>query len=346
MNIDYSQLLKKVKERHERKLNDHLLVIDGTNTLIRSFSLVKHLNTEGTHIGGMVGFLRSLGFLVRTLEPTRVICVFDGQGGSVNRKHINPEYKAQRVHTRLTNWGLYNSKEEEKEALYGQYERLTEYLKCLPIQTLCLDKLEADDIIAYLALNASKSKKKITIVSTDKDFLQLVNTEISVYSPVKKVLYTPSNIQEALQVPSSNYNVVKALLGDDSDNLEGVKGLGLKTLLKHIPEIGVREGFTLEEVYSHCERHMEGKKILATIIDSWDKVETNYTLMNLHQTVLSTGEIEEIREKLSHPIPKLQSYVFLHLMDQDKIEGITTNTEGWLQVFGELDQIGRKVLVN
>ena len=113
---DYKDILKNLKQTPPRALNDHILIIDGMNTLIRSFSLLKAMNPSGAHVGGLVGFLRSLGFVTRTFDPTRVIVVWDGKGGSGNRQNIDPNYKAQRATSRITHWGLYDSKEEEMDS--------------------------------------------------------------------------------------------------------------------------------------------------------------------------------------------------------------------------------------
>ena len=333
---DYTNILSKLQNAPPRKLNDHILIVDSMNTFIRSFSTLKAMNPQGHHIGGLVGFLRSLGYLVRTVDPTRVICVFDGKGSSTNRKNIDPNYKAQRQHVRITNWGMYDSKQEEYESMSAQLERLKDYLDYLPVQCLTMEKLEADDIIAHLALEASKSGKKVTIVSSDKDFLQLIDGNINVYSPIKKTLFTVDNIQEELGVLPQNYNIVKALLGDNSDNLSGVKGLGLKTVIKEFPEIVNTPGYTLQKIYDECEKNIDGKSIFAKIIYDWERVKTNYQLMNLHEGVLDDKEILHILSVLKEPTPALQSGAFLHMLDTDKIESITKNTEGWLENFRPL----------
>ena len=177
----YDDILNNLKETPPRALNDHILVVDAMNTLIRSFSLLKAMNPSGAHVGGLVGFLRSLGYVTRIFDPTRVIIVWDGKGGSANRKNIDPNYKAQRATSRITHWGLYDTKEEETEALIGQLYRTQDYLECLPVHQLVMEKLEADDIMAWIAKKASGSNvKKCTIVSSDKDFLQLVDDTIEV----------------------------------------------------------------------------------------------------------------------------------------------------------------------
>ena len=329
----YDDILSNLKETPPRALNDHILVIDAMNMLIRSFSLLKAMNPSGTHIGGLVGFMRSLGYVTRIFDPTRVIVVWDGKGGSGNRQNINPNYKAQRATSRITHWGLYDTKEEETEALINQLFRTQDYIECLPMQQIMLEKLEADDIIAWLAKKASVSKvKKCTIVSSDKDFLQLVDDTIEVYAPIKKKTFTKDNIFEELKVLPQNYNIVKALTGDNSDNLPGVKGLGIKTIVSEFPKL-LTEVSNLDYIYSVAEEKLEGKKIFAKIIHNWDKVETNFELMDLHNTALDEGEKQHVNDVITQTIPDLQVGGFLHLLDQDKIEGITKNTEAWLENF-------------
>lgn len=297
------------------------------------------MNPTGTHVGGLVGFLRSLGYVTRIFDPTRVIVVWDGKGGSGNRQNIDPNYKAQRANSRITHWGLYDTKEQETEALIGQLFRVQDYLDCLPVHQLVMEKLEADDIMAWIAKNASNSNvKKCTIVSSDKDFLQLVDNTIEVYAPVKKKTFTSKNILEELKVLPENYNIVKALLGDNSDNLQGVKGLGIKTIVSEFPKL-LTEKADLDYIFKVSEEKLEGKKIFAKIIHNWDRVETNFQLMDLHNSSLDEKEKKYVIDTLKEPVPDLQSGAFLHLLDQDKIEGVTKNTDGWLQNFNRLTTV-------
>ena len=338
----YDDILNNLKETPPRALNDHILIIDAMNTLIRSFSLLKAMNPSGTHIGGLVGFLRSLGYVTRIFDPTRVIVVWDGKGGAGNRKNINPNYKAQRATARITHWGLYDTREEEQEALIGQLYRVQDYLECLPLQQIGIEKLEADDVMAYIAKRASKAGKKVTIVSSDKDFLQLIDGNIEVYAPVKKKTYTKDNVMEEIGVLPENYNIVKALLGDNSDNLPGVKGLGIKTILSEWKSFTYDPLASLQDVWDHCETQLDvkkPKKIFAKILHEFDKVTTNFELMDLHKQLLDEKEQEFVEDVIREDIPDLQSGAFLHLLDQDKIEGITKNTEGWLENFRGLTTV-------
>ena len=339
----YDDILSNLKETPPRALNDHILVVDAMNMLIRSFSLLKAMNPTGTHIGGLVGFLRSLGYVTRIFDPTRVVIVWDGKGGSGNRQNIDPNYKAQRATSRITHWGLYDTKAEETEALINQLFRVQEYVECLPIHQLMIEKLEADDVIAYIAKRASVSSvKKCTIVSSDKDFLQLVDDTVEVYAPIKKKTFTIDNVKDEIGVLPQNYNIVKALTGDSSDNLKGVKGLGIKTILSEWSKFTHDENSSLQDVWDLCESKLEdkkAKKIFAKILHSWDDVVRNFEIMDLHVSTLDEKEKKYVIDVLNSTIPDLQSGAFLHHLDQDKIEGITKNTESWLENFRGLTTV-------
>lgn len=339
---NYQALLENLKEKPPRHLNDHVLLVDSMNTFIRSFTILQSMNPQGHHTGGMVGFLRSLGYLTRTLDPTRVVCVFDGQGSSVNRKNINADYKANRNIKRITNWEIFDDKDDEYASMTMQMKRLVEYLHCLPLSLISMDKVEADDIISFIAQTYSKHGRKATIVSSDKDFLQIIDENIQVYSPIKKKIYTKENVKEELGVVPENYLIVKSLLGDSSDNLSGIKGLGLKTLLKEFNRLLDDPTSTLDYIYEESESRLKDKKIFASIIYDWDKVQTNYELMNLQEPRLTEEEIEQIKEKLVAPVPPLQSGPFVRMLEMDQIESLNKNVEGWLETFRPLTLFSKK----
>lgn len=298
--------------------------------------MLQSMNPQGHHTGGLVGFLRSLGFLMRTIDPTRIICVFDGQASSSSRKNIDPEYKANRNIKRITNWELFDDKDDEYASMTMQMHRLVEYLQCLPITLISIDKIEADDTISYLAQKFGENGKKVTIVSSDKDFLQIVNENIEVYSPIKKKTYGKKEVLEELGMIPENYLIMKSLLGDNSDNLTGIKGLGPKTLLKEFPGIVNDPSFELNDIHKICEEKLQTKKIFAQILYDWEKVKTNHELMNLLQPRLGDYEIVHILDKMKEPIPSLQAVTFLSMLESDQIEALNKNVEGWLEIFRPL----------
>ena len=332
----YLDILNNLEQKPDRKLNDHVLLVDSMNTFIRSFAMLQSINPQGHHTGGLVGFLRSLGFLTRTFDPTRLICVFDGQGSSVNRKNMNSEYKANRNIKRITNWELFDDKADEYASMTMQMHRLVEYLQCLPTTLISIDKVEADDVISFLAQQFARNGKKVTIVSSDKDFLQIVDENIEVYSPIKKKMYGKKEVEQELGMIPQNYLILKALLGDASDNLTGIKGLGEKTVLKEFAGIATDNSYSLQDIYKISEEKLQTKKIFAKIIYDWDKVELNYELMNLLQPRLSDEEIFLILERIKEPIPALQAVTFLRMLEADQIEALNKNVEGWLELYRPL----------
>lgn len=328
----YDDILGKIQQSEPKKFNDHILVIDAMNTFIRNFTMINLMNPQGSHVGGLVGFLKSLGFLVRTFQPTRVVIVFDGPGSTAARKNINSDYKANRQINRITNWGMFDDKDQEYASMSAQIERLVEYLHMLPVDLLAIDKVEADDVIAYIGKEFNESK--ITIVSSDKDFMQIVNNNIQIYSPVKKKVYGPAEVLEEQGILPENYLIVKALLGDNSDNLSGVKGLGIKGVLKHFPNLIDTPNTGLDYVYEICEAGVEKTKVFAKILERKHAVDQNYGLMNLMDPQLSDRQKSIILEVLETPCQQLNATAFMLMLQQDNIQqGITKNTESWLETF-------------
>jgi len=128
---DYFKILESIgKDEKPSGPNDRILIVDGLNTFIRSFAANPVTNEDGIHVGGMTGFLMSIGYAIRNIKPTRVIICWDGKGGSQRRRKVFENYKAnRRVRTRLTRHGNYNSQEDESMAMRNQIMRLTQYLE-------------------------------------------------------------------------------------------------------------------------------------------------------------------------------------------------------------------------
>ena len=221
--------LGKEKQDVNENPDDKILIIDGLNTSIRVFSIYPTQNDDGIHIGGIVGFLKSLGHAIRTIQPTRCIIVFDGKGGSSRRRKMFPGYKNNRKPTlRKNRVGLYSANTDEKRNMIIQFQRIIEYLENLPITVLSVDNVEADDVIAYIGKQVyNKPENKIVVMSTDKDFLQLVNGRISVWNPTKKRMYHPEQVEKDYGIPSHNFLVYRMLDGDVSDYIPGIQGWGV-----------------------------------------------------------------------------------------------------------------------
>jgi len=132
-NSKYLSILDEIKKKggslDDGNPNDKVLIIDGLNTFIRVFSVIPTTNDDGIHVGGMVGFLRSIGYTINMFRPTRVIIVFDGKGGSTRRRKLYPEYKQNRKTKYRVNRAYdFASQEDEKQNMIMQLQRIVEYL--------------------------------------------------------------------------------------------------------------------------------------------------------------------------------------------------------------------------
>jgi DNA polymerase-1 len=301
--------------------------------------MINHINPEGHHIGGLTGFLKSVGYAIKMIDPTKVILVFDGVGGSNNKRNLYPEYKANRNKNRMTNYSIFTNKEEETESINNQMARLIQYLQCLPVSMICVDGIEADDTIGYLVGKFQKydATKEVTIMSADQDFLQLVTDKVKVYSPTKKKIFKPQDVLEAFSVSSYNYINYKILMGDSSDNLPGVDGLGPKKTLKMFPELASDTPTTLNEMLEKCAGKVDEHELYGRIIERKHQLIINSKLMNLQTIPLSDGNIEQIQRSFNAPY-ELNSHMFMQLYINDKLGESIPNTTNWLnQVFGPLN---------
>ena len=327
-------LLDSVQEGQESptaKVHDKVLILDGLNLFFRNFAMMNMVNPDGVHIGGLGGFFRSLGAMIRQTNPTSVYVVFDGAGSTSNRKNLLSEYKGTRNLQRITNWDAFDNIEEEHDSKIDQIVRIIQYLKLLPVKTTILDKVEADDIIAVLAEKlVEKHDSTCFIVSSDKDFLQLVTDKIIVYRPMEKEYYTPKVVEEKFGLLPHNFILHKTLLGDNSDNIKGVKGLGAKGIFKKFPELKTQE-LTLQDIFDISARKFKDHIVYSRIIQDQSRIETNYKVMDLSTPLIDERGKEHINKLIDEDFPDLNSEMFISLYNEDKLGGMIRNLEYWLR---------------
>ena len=307
--------------------HDRVLLIDGLNLFFRNFAMMNLVNEQGVHIGGLGGFIRSLNSLINQIQPTSVYVVFDGTGSSVNRKNLLPEYKSGRNLVRITNWDTFDSLEDEHDSKVDQIVRLIHYLKCLPVKTLSLDKVEADDIIAYLSdILPTKYASQVFIVSNDKDFVQLVNEKVILYRPGEKEYYTKRLVQENFGVLTENFILYKTLLGDQSDNVAGVKGLGEKGLLKKFPELAERP-LTFQDIIEISAAKHKDHVVYSRVVFDMERLENNYRIMDLSNPLMDNMEKEYLEDVVEESTPTLNTEAFLRLYNEDGLGHMIKNPE-------------------
>jgi DNA polymerase-1 len=331
----YTDLLVNIQPDIRKELNS-ILIIDGLNAFLRNFTMINHINQDGHHIGGLTGFLKSIGYAIRMVDPTKVVIVFDGVGGSNARRNLFPDYKANRNVNRVTNYSIFQSKDEEQESINNQMERLIQYLKCLPVSVVSIDGLEADDIIGYLAtkFQAYEETQKVTIMSADKDFLQLVSDKVHCYSPTKKKIYTPKDVLEEFGVSSNNFLNYKILMGDQSDNIPGINGLGPKKLIKLFPELVSDDRVALENIIEKSAELINENKLYLSVVERRHQLEINKKLMSLDGDFLSPENKQLVKEAFTNSY-ELNIPIFLQLYSNDKLGESIPNVSSWLtQLFG------------
>lgn len=336
MNKTFKSILDNIKNTKEEPLhlNSRVLLVDSMNTFLRSFAMINHMNPSGAHIGGLTGFLKSIGFAIRHIKPTRVILIFDGTGSTTNKKNLYPEYKAHRKLQRITNWDGFDGKEDEAASIENQLLRLVEYLRCLPVDLLSIDKVEADDVIGHIV---SKSDDEVYIMSADQDFMQLVSDKVTVYSPIKKKFYTPKLVKEEYGLYPQNFINKKILMGDDSDNIPGVKGLGPKKLFKLFPELEADLSVTLDSIFTKSEELINEHGLYGDIVNFKKQLLINQQLMDLTDPDLPEDSLEEIEQVLTNKPNNLDKLHFLKLYNEDRLGNSIPNTEIWLnEIFSYL----------
>ena len=333
--MDKKNLLKLLNNTKEND-NDSLkgsrtLLIDGLNLFFRNFAMMNMVNPDGIHIGGLGGFFRSLGAMIRQTQPDKVYVIFDGASSTVNRKNLVPEYKSGRNEQRVTNWEVFDSLADEHDSKVDQIVRVIQYLKTLPVKTLILDKVEADDIIAYLCNKLpNQPNDKLFIVSSDKDFLQLVNQNVIVYRPMEKKYYTEDVMREKYKMPAKNFILYKTLLGDSSDKIKGIKGLGEKGIFKKFPEL--TEGvLTFDDVFNICEQKFKDHVVYARVIQGVDELEKNYKIMDLSNPMIGENDKKYLDEVVKTKDLNYIPNQFIAMYNEDKLGGMIRNLDYWLK---------------
>jgi 5'-3' exonuclease len=340
INKKYLDILKQIDEEHnafgDLHKNSKTLVIDGLNTFIRSWSTAPNLNDNGDHIGGIVGTLKSIGYAIRTLNPTRVVVVFDGKGGSNSRKDIYSGYKSERgknkIKMRLNRAATVEmNPEEESASMKRQMLGLGELLSALPVTIMIYDGIEADDVMGYIATELKKENEKVIIMSTDKDFLQLVNKDVSVYSPSKKKVYNIDEVKEEFGIHPHNFINFRMIDGDKSDNVEGIAGLGIKSIIKAFPILAEETIHTTETMVEYVNSLSKKIKAHELFLNNLVICERNRKLMQLSEPTFSGNLRMKIMDRFNEPTTKFDKQTFLKYGLKHKMLDGFKDINDWLQ---------------
>ena len=258
------------------------LLIDGNNLIYRGYHTSALKTKEGLRVSGAFSSVKMVVKLIQRFKPNSVVIAWD-KGRSQPRMDLYPEYKAQRAK---------NKKPEDAEAIPKNIGIAQAIFKHLPVKQIVIDGVEADDILGYMT---HRLKGKKIIVSNDQDFLQLVQKNTYVFLPSNNKLIGTKNVEALLGVPVEKYLLWKAMVGDSSDNIKGVQGVGAKTATKIIND---DNGIIKKEWLPIIERNVE--------------------LMNIG-LVLTTEDIVEIKKQ--YGMEKIKEY------NLQKVKGIMAKYE-------------------
>jgi len=348
--IDLSNINKILEERQKNKEKEHInskvLLVDGINLFIRGYASNPSSNRNGDHVGGIVGALTSLSYAIKTFKPTRCIVVFDGKNGSYRRKKIFPDYKSNRkskpkIRPKYNRTFEIDPLTEDRNRIW-QANRFINYLDELPVSILQLDYIEADDVIAQLNKYMKEQyDSNIVIMSTDKDFLQLVDNNTKVWSPSKKKIYTKEKVFEDYGINSKNFVKYRAIDGDISDNVPGVNGLGLKTIIKMFGNIlNEDRDIEFDELIEEA-KNIKGKKA-KTFVESKDILERNYMLMQLKDPLIPGEKILTINESLDNKIQELNKFKIQIMIKKDLMEFALKNTISFIDAYFRLNMFAKQ----
>jgi DNA polymerase-1 len=273
-----------------------LLIIDGQNMFIRNYVMSPQLDATGRPIGGLTGFLRSFQKEIRRAKPDRVVVAWEGPGGSQARREKNKNYKLGRKAPKLNREYEFSSPEEERENKYEQVIRLTEYLDHLPVLQLAVENVEADDVIAWLCHCNEYDEWQKVIVSNDQDFLQLCDDKTILLRPGKnEQVINKNKVLEQYSIHPRNFAWARAIVGDKSDNLDGVSGLGLATVAKRFPFLSENKDYGLTDILTHAENNKDKVKAYQKVLESKDIIDSNYDIMQLYTSVISPQGVHKLK---------------------------------------------------
>ena len=264
-----------------------VMIIDCMNIYLRSYIVDPSLSQNGIPIGGFKGFLKTLQKLCREIKPDKVIVAWDCGGGSRKRKRIDKNYKAGRTPVRLNREVRNLTLREEQDNKVWQQIRLSEYLNELPIIQYCVEDVEADDIISYLVQNKRLADWQKVIISSDKDFYQLCDDKTVIYRPTQKEVLNKYSVVERYGIHPNHFALARAIAGDASDNLKGIKGAGLKTISKRFSFMIEENDYLIEDIVEHCEAVEKPLLVHKRILENINLVKKNYKLMQLYSPSLS-----------------------------------------------------------
>ncbi|HRW12799.1 MAG TPA: DNA polymerase I [Syntrophomonas sp.] len=285
-----------------------LLLIDGNSLLFKAFYALPLLHTrEGIYTNGVYGFLTMFNRVSADVQPSHVVVAFD-MDRKTFRNETYSDYKANRS--------------AAPDELVGQFHLLREVLAAMNVSYVEMQGFEADDLIGTLSQQAEAAGMETIILTGDGDALQLVSEHTKVYMSKKGItdmqVYDPQAVVDKWEVPPEQMIEIKALMGDSSDNIPGVPGVGSKTAIKLIKAYG-----SLENLYEHIDE-ISGKKLKENLLTYRDQAYLSRDLATIRREVEMGAALDDFavremqRAELSALFKKLEFKGLLAALEQSR----------------------------
>lgn len=257
----------------------HLYLIDGSSFIFRAYHAIRMLTRpDGTPVNAVSGFCNMLFKLLRDLDdserPSHLAVIFDA-GKKTFRNDIYPDYKAHRP--------------PAPDDLIPQFAIIHEAVEAFNLPSIQLDGYEADDIIATYATQAEKEGSKVTIVSTDKDLMQLVSDQVTMFDTMKNKHIGINEVIEKFGLGPEKVTEIQALAGDSADNIPGVPGIGVKTAALLLEEYG-----DLETLLERAEEIKQAKR-RENLIENAAMARLSLELVTLSRNVPDLPSVDEFQ---------------------------------------------------
>jgi DNA polymerase-1 len=321
------------------------LLVDGDNLFKIGFHGVKELYTDGSHVGGVYHFINTLRRFLEEHNHDKVVVFWDGDSNSSIRKGIYPQYKGNRRQ---------DMNEYKYESYLQQKARVKTYLEEIFVRQVEMANNEADDLIAYYC--KISVDENIIIFSGDKDLTQLISEWVTIYSPVHKHYYKNGDkiSINKVDIPHQNVTVCKIFTGDKSDNIQGIEGLGEKTLVKLFPQMQEKT-CTVQELLDIARNIPQKKPIksLSNILTGKTKSgilgEEFYTInskiVDLHSPLITNeGKqlVEQIHTDTIDPTDRGYKNLMRLMMEDGLFNYLPKNDEAWVNFLKPFMKLIRK----
>lgn len=286
-------------------MTEKVCLIDGSGYIFRAFFASPQMtNPEGLPVNAVYGFLNMFLSLTANIKCDYCLVLFDAKRQNF-RNTVFPEYKATRP--------------ELPADLKPQFALIHEVVEALNLHWLSMEGYEADDLIATFTDIALKEGKEVTIVSADKDLMQLIRPGVEFYDSMKNKYFTPEDVKEKFGVYPEHVTDVQALAGDSTDNIPGVPGIGLKTAAELVNLFG-----SLEGVLEHAEEIKQNKRRELILTHKEDAL-ISQKLVTLKPDVPVELALKDLRCMAPH------QDILLNLLERHAFKSLKNKAINWLK---------------